>query len=311
MGVHSITRILQHLLSTIFTSHHHHQPRPPTEPSDHNSMSSRHVKSFHNIRIHLLPFIVVTFATSHWLRSPLKAIASRNTVARKDGRLHSQSTHKKEGGRKSPDHNTVTAQTPDYIHSLRTRKKANILQSTYNSMSSRHVKSFHNIRIHLLPSIVVTFATSHWLRSPLKTEASRNTVARKDGRLHSQSTHKKEGGRKSSDHNTVTAQTRQTFFKVHTSLQQPKLPSEPPWITQSMFRSRYVIVKHIDVMHTGDTNQTTSTQTLLSPNALPRSPIITTQPTFISPANEPPNLHTHKTTQRHINHPVHSIARIL
>ncbi len=39
-GVHSICRILQYHLSTIFTSHHHHhhQPHPPTQPSNHNSI---------------------------------------------------------------------------------------------------------------------------------------------------------------------------------------------------------------------------------------------------------------------------------
>jgi hypothetical protein len=45
-------------------------------------------------------------------------------------------------------------------------------------------------------------------------------------------------------------------------------------------------------MHFGDTNQTTSTQTHLSPNALPLAPTATTKTTLISPANKPPNLHT-------------------
>jgi hypothetical protein len=49
--------------------------QPPTEPSNHNSMSSRHVRSFSNIRIDLLDCIVVTFATSHLLRSLLKVVA--------------------------------------------------------------------------------------------------------------------------------------------------------------------------------------------------------------------------------------------
>jgi hypothetical protein len=39
--VHSISRLLQRHVPTIFTSHHHHQPKPPTEPSNHNSMSAR------------------------------------------------------------------------------------------------------------------------------------------------------------------------------------------------------------------------------------------------------------------------------
>ncbi len=51
---------------------------------------------------------------------------------------------------------------------------------------------------------------------------------------------------------------------------------------ESMFRSCYIILKHTyrlnvvhAVMHAGDTYQTTSTQTLLSPNALALSPIPT------------------------------------
>jgi hypothetical protein len=66
-----------------------------------------------------------------------------------------------------------------------------------------------------------------------------------------------------------------------------------------MFTSRYVILKHtyrLDVMRAGDTNHSTSTQTRLSPNALALPPTTTTtiKLAFISPANEPPNLHTQK-----------------
>ena len=99
MGVHSISRILQYHLSTIFTSHLHHQPKLQTEPSNHNRMSSRHVKSFSNTRIDLLPDIAVAAATSHWLRSRLKASAWRKTVARKEGPLHSEKSTIKEGRR--------------------------------------------------------------------------------------------------------------------------------------------------------------------------------------------------------------------
>ncbi len=63
-----------HSFYIIFTSHHHHQPKSQAEPSYHNSISSHHVKSFFTIHIDLLYSIVVTFATSHWLRSPLKAV---------------------------------------------------------------------------------------------------------------------------------------------------------------------------------------------------------------------------------------------
>ena len=88
MEGHSIFRMLQHRLFTIFTSHHHQQPEPPTEPYNHYSISSRYVKSFSNICVDLLQYIVVTFATSHWLRSRLKAEVLLNTVTRKEGRLH-------------------------------------------------------------------------------------------------------------------------------------------------------------------------------------------------------------------------------
>jgi hypothetical protein len=81
------THILRYDLSTIFTSHHHHQPQPPTEPSNQNSMSSRQVKSFSTTRIGLLSSIEVTFETSHRLRSPLKARADKNTAARKEDRF--------------------------------------------------------------------------------------------------------------------------------------------------------------------------------------------------------------------------------
>ncbi len=49
---------------------------------NHNSMGSRHVNSFVNIRIDLLWYIVVTEATSHLLMSPLKAAADLNTVSK-------------------------------------------------------------------------------------------------------------------------------------------------------------------------------------------------------------------------------------
>ena len=107
MGVHSISRILQRHLFTIFTSHHHHQPQTPDKThQSHNSMSLRHFMSFLTIHIDLLAYITVTFETSHTLRSPLKA-ELLNTVARKEGRLLSQSTRKKEGRRKNPDQNKI------------------------------------------------------------------------------------------------------------------------------------------------------------------------------------------------------------
>ncbi len=95
-------------------------------------------------------------------------------------------------------------------------------------MISRHVMSFSTTRINLLSCIVVTLATSHWLRSPLKAEAAWNTVAKKEGRIHSDSTRKKR--RRKEDlwsKILLTVQRRQTqtscttnyscFFSIHMS----------------------------------------------------------------------------------------------
>ncbi len=62
---------------------------------------------------------MVTFATSHWLRSPLKTEALINTVARKERWLHSQSTRKKRRRKEEP--------WSEYCDNP---QKANILQST-------------------------------------------------------------------------------------------------------------------------------------------------------------------------------------
>ena len=90
-------------------------------------------------------------------------------------------------------------------------------------MSSRHVKSFSNIRIDLLEFILVTFATSHCFRSPLKVEAPSNTVPsntvarkKKADYIHT-TTRKKRKVKHNRDQNTQTPQRRQTFFKLHTS----------------------------------------------------------------------------------------------
>ncbi len=168
--------------------------------------------------------------------------------------------------------------------------------SNHNSMSSCHVKAFSNMRIDLLYSIVVTFATSHWLRSPLNFWASVNTVARKEGRLHSQSTRKKRS-RKNPDQNTVKAQIMQNILRI-TYITPPT--QTPEWTSsnhKSMFRWRYVILKHtyrLGVKHAGDTNQTISKQTLLSLHTLAIAPSTTTKLTLISPANEPPYVYTQK-----------------
>jgi hypothetical protein len=130
--------------------------------SQQHEITSRHVKSFSNIRIDLLWYIVLTVATSHWMRSRLKMEAERNTVARKEGRLHSQSTRKKKR-RKNPA-KKANIVTSHHHH----QPKPPTELSNHNRISSRHVKSFSTIRIDLLDRIVSTFATSHLLRSPLK-----------------------------------------------------------------------------------------------------------------------------------------------
>jgi hypothetical protein len=122
MGVHSISRILQHHLSTIFTSHHQHQTQTPDEtlPS-YNSITSRHIKSFSTIHIDLLLDISVTFATFHWVTFPLKLGAEENTVTRKEGRLHSKSVRKKRRRKEEPrskycDSPTEAKIPSNYIH---------------------------------------------------------------------------------------------------------------------------------------------------------------------------------------------------
>ncbi len=86
-----------HPTCTHKTIHHYHRPQTPDWTfQSHNSVSSRHIKSFSTVNIDLLFCVVKTVATSHWLRSPLKAEADWNTVARKkENRLHSRSTRKK------------------------------------------------------------------------------------------------------------------------------------------------------------------------------------------------------------------------
>jgi hypothetical protein len=87
----------------------------------------------------------------------------------------------------------------------------------------------------------------------LKAEAFLNTVARKEGRLHSQSTRKK-GRWKNPDQITVTARKKANILQID---------------------------NHSSVIHVGDANQTTSTQTLLSPNPIALSPTIIIKFTFI------------------------------
>jgi hypothetical protein len=96
----------------------------------------------------------------------------------------------------------------------------------------------------------------------------------------------KNRSKKNHDQSTVTTQRKRSP------------PTQTPeWNSfnhKNMFRSRYVILKHtnrLDVMNADGTHQTTSTQTLLSPNAFSLAPTTTTKITFISPAYEPSNLY--------------------
>ncbi len=164
----------------------------------------------------------------------------------------------------SPAFFNTTTSLPSLRHIITTNPQPpdGTLQS-HNSMSSRHVKLFSAIQFDLLKDKVVTFATSHRLRSPLKAEAEPNTVARKKADyIHSQRA-RKEGRGKNPDQNAATAQRRQTFFKLHTSRQQPKPPSEPPWIQENVQATlprtqTYVLIwRHA---YAGDTNQQTVTK---------------------------------------------------
>ncbi len=72
---------------------------PPTQTPRLNppiTIAWVHVTSSHsslNIRIDLLPDVLVTFATFHELRSPLNLYAPKNTIASEEVRLQSLSSH--------------------------------------------------------------------------------------------------------------------------------------------------------------------------------------------------------------------------
>ncbi len=56
------------------------------------------------------------------------------------------------------------------------KQSSNYITPSIHPVTIRHVKSFSNIRIDLLDPIVVTFATSHLLMSPLKAQAIKNVL---------------------------------------------------------------------------------------------------------------------------------------
>ncbi len=205
-------------------------------------------------------------------------------------------------------------------HSWTQPPKPSTVLFNHNTISSRHVKSFSNIRINLLWGILSTFATSHWWRSPLKAKAPANTVARKEGRLHSQPTRKKRR-RKEKLINEIMWQPKEgkTLFKLHhtSPLHQPKprlnlLESQEhiqvmlchpqtyvsTWCN-ACWRHEWMLVTRIrQLPHEPFFSQRTRTFTNHH------------HPTHIHPRQQITQL-AHKITQRPINHRVHSISRIL
>jgi hypothetical protein len=180
----------------------------------------------------------------------------------------------------------------DYIHSQHAKKDGGRKNPDF-SQQIRHVKTFFYTRIDLLAYILVTFATSHWFRSPLKTEAATNTITRRECWLHSQSTCKKEGGRKNPDHNFVTAQKKASILLQITYIApQTQPPTEPLWITRARL-SHVMSFRHayrLDVMHAHKLFYLPTSQP--PPQKLHSFPPPTNHSTY-----------THKTTQRPINHP--------
>ncbi len=77
-------------------------------------------------------------------------------------------------------HTKQTTSTQTLLSQDATRTSANHHPKTYIH--------FPHQRQYLLACILVTFPTFHLLMSPLKTEAAENTVTRKEGRVHLQST---------------------------------------------------------------------------------------------------------------------------
>ncbi len=109
----------------------------PTEPSNHNSMSSRHANSFSNIRIDLLANILVTSATSHLLMSPLKTEASANTVNAQEKKAKGRTLIKRLCKPKEGKHSS------NYIHhATNPNPRVGITRAC-----SGHVTSSSNIRI--------------------------------------------------------------------------------------------------------------------------------------------------------------------
>jgi hypothetical protein len=114
----------------------------------------------------------VTFATSHWFRSPLKLEAPRNTVVRKEGWLYSHSTRaRKVGGRRRQV-------SPNYIHHCtKPNPQMSLLQSqnhvqvtlshpqTYVSTWSNVCCSHESDNFHKKQSCTVDFP--HPKHSPL------------------------------------------------------------------------------------------------------------------------------------------------
>ncbi len=133
----------------------------------------------------------------------------------------------------------------------------------------RHVNSFSNIHIDLLFNIVVTFATSHWLRTPLKAWAEPNTVAKTRRPITCTVNAQEQKGRRK---NPLIKQYCDSPKKAKHSSNDRHSPKQTPRVNllasqdacvQVTWRHPQTNVRlsRLDVMHAGDTHQTTSTQT--------------------------------------------------
>jgi hypothetical protein len=147
-----------------------HQPKPPTEPYNHKSMSSRHVKSFSILRIDLLNCISVTFATFHVLRSPLKAEAHSNTVPGKEG-LRTLINILETAQRRQAFFKLYHSTNPFNYNSMLTSRQ--VIPKYNNRLTTIHRYNFHllatNPNSRVNPPITITIASVHVtsMHSPL------------------------------------------------------------------------------------------------------------------------------------------------
>ncbi len=119
MRVDSISRFLQRHLSTIFTPHHHHEPKPPTEPPitqrhDEPPITQWHDVTIHKVDHHQYTYWLTRLHSGNFRDIPLMEVSVEGGrrfkhCRKKKDRLHSQSTNMKKRW-KNPDQNTVSSQ---------------------------------------------------------------------------------------------------------------------------------------------------------------------------------------------------------